>query len=75
MTLGLLIVAGIVVVAVAAIVALRMRQQHELALLATKPDAQREALMAQAVNVADLQDRVAKLEQAAAMTAGRKRRA
>lgn len=70
-----LIAACVLVVAIAALVALRMRQQHELALLATKPDAQREALTAQAVNVADLQERVAKLEQVAAMTAGRKRRA
>lgn len=75
MELGVLIVAGLVVVAVAAIVALRMRQQHELALLATKPDPDRAALDGMTANVADLQERVAKLEQAAAMTAGRKRRA
>jgi len=56
--------AGLVVLVVGAVVALRMRQAHELALLSarTKPDEQAQAT---AVNIADLQTRVATLEASA----------
>lgn len=66
--------AGLLIIAVAAIVALRMRQTHELALLATKP-VERTDTSAIEANVGDLQARVKQLEAAALNAASKKRRA
>lgn len=58
------------VVGSTALVALRMRQQHELALIAARP-----AASGPDPTLAKLEERVTALERAAALTAGKKRRA
>jgi hypothetical protein len=64
------VAACVLVVAIAALVALRMRQQHELALIAARPTPN-----GPDPALAKLEERVAVLERAAALTAGKKRRA
>lgn len=69
MTLAVVAVC-LIVVALAALLALRMWQAHELALIAARP---REA--SDGAALAKLEERVVALERAAAFTAGKRRRA
>lgn len=74
MTLAVLALVGLLVVAVSVVVVVRMRQLHELALLAAKPHVVAWDSAAIETSVADLSARVKTLE-VGAIAAGRKRRA